>query len=122
MTRDPARAHLAYNKISAVHEDIRKEYGGNCLRLPAMIHQNGLCQTLAFLEAKSAKNPVFGRLLNDLAAVSGLAQTGAEFAAATRSADLATYQRYTRDALASATYLKRYAEAVLRVEDADVKR
>ena len=39
-----------------------------------------------------------------------------------RVADLATYQRYTRDALASATYLKRYAEAVLRAEAADAKR
>ena len=122
MTRDQNRAHTAYQRVIDVPADMKKEYGGNCLRLPAMIHQNGLCQTLAFLEAKSAKYPWFSRLLNDLAAVTGLAHTGGQFAADTRGADLGTYQRYTREALASATYLKRYAEAVLRAEATDAKR
>jgi CRISPR/Cas system CMR-associated protein Cmr5 small subunit len=119
MTREQKRAHEAYRRIGNVPKEDHKEYGGNCLRLPAMIHQCGLCQTLAFLQAKAAKHAAFRRLLDDLAGVTGLAATGDALAAETRAADLGKYQRFTREALAGATYLKRYAEAVLRAEATD---
>jgi CRISPR/Cas system CMR-associated protein Cmr5 small subunit len=106
MTREQTRAHEAYRRIGNVPKEEHKEYGGNCLRLPAMIHQCGLCQTLAFLQAKGAKNPAFRRILDDLAGVTGLAASGDALADATRAADLGRYQRFTREVLAGATYLK----------------
>ena len=85
--------------------------------MPEMIHQNGLCQTIAFLEAKRT-NPEkahFGDVLEDLAAIAKPAP-GAAFAKLARTAESGEYQRLTREALACAQWLKRYAEALLKVD------
>lgn len=123
-TRDQDRAKRAYNAIEAVHrlnrEKYSKKYGGLCLKLPAMIQFNGLCQTLGFHEAKAkgktADESEHARLLNDLAAVMETNQNGGQLTAMVRTAELAKYMQLTSEALACATWLKRYAEAVLRVE------
>ena len=84
-----------------------------------MIHRNGLCQTVAFLEAKGGgakPKPWFAEALADLADITKLAPPPKKFPAEVRNAQLTDYQRFTREALACSQWLKRYAEAVLKVD------
>ncbi|HUE00058.1 MAG TPA: type III-B CRISPR module-associated protein Cmr5 [Bryobacteraceae bacterium] len=112
ITRDQRYAQAAFQKIKdAQREAWAEDYGRQCLHLPALIHQCGLCQTLTFLEAKAPKKPWFGRLRDDVIGVAGLEST-----AHIREIDVSEYQRLTRDALACAQWFKRYAEAILKVE------
>ncbi len=116
-------------------ESYRKEYGIQCLRLPATIHECGLCQTLAYIEAKAQGNdenaesgkPHFAALLDDLAEALGVEdrtaapgvsalRRGHRLAQDARDEDVVEYQRLSRDALHCANYLKRYAEAILKVQ------
>lgn len=123
-TRDQKRAQEAYQAIRRVKDQGRfaENYGRQCLRLPALIHQCGLCQALAFFQAKGGEvgdkkgKEYFHQVLQDLAKVSGLGESGEKLAERAWSEDMKTYQWMTREAMASAQWLKRYAEAVLKVE------
>jgi CRISPR-associated protein Cmr5 len=119
-TREQHRAYDAYEKVLARESSPHKaDYGRVCVHLPEMIHRNGLCQTVAFLEAKGGgakPKPWFIEALTDLADITKLAPRPQEFPAAVRGAQLTEYQRFTREALACAQWLKRYAEAVLKVD------
>jgi len=113
-TRDQRFAQAAFNRIKAAEREGRdwaENYGRQCLHLPALIHQCGLCQALTFLEAKAPKKPWFGQLKEDVIAVAGLEST-----AHVREVDVSGYQLLTREALACAQWFKRYAEAILKVE------
>jgi CRISPR-associated protein Cmr5 len=117
-TREQARACDAHLKVTAVlNESWRRDYGRQCLRLPALIHQCGLCQALTFLEAKGAeqRNPYFHRLLDDLASVMGTAGGRTTLCASARGATLLEYERLTLEAIKCAQWFKRYAEAILKV-------
>ena len=111
------------------NEPWSEDYGRQCLRLPCMIHECGLCQTLAFLEAKGqdadetggSRRPYFHALLEDLArALEVEAAPGTTIRRSlsdkARTSPITEYQRLSRDALGCANYLKRYAEAILRVQ------
>jgi CRISPR-associated protein Cmr5 len=121
-TRDQNRAQAAWRKIDdgrALAGDGRygDDYKTQCRKLPALIHNCGLCQALAFLEAKGAGTDGgihFRQVLNDLASVSGLAEDGPKLATKARTANVREYQRMTTEAMASAEWLKRYAEAALK--------
>jgi len=118
-TREQQRACDAYAKIDAQKgEPHAKDYGRVCVHLPEMIHRNGLCQTVAFLEAKAGgAQPKlwFRQALTDLADITKLAKDK-DFADQVRKAEMSTYQRFTQEALACAQWMKRYAEAVLKVD------
>jgi len=112
ITREQLRAQAAYRAIkNAEGSAWTKEYGRQCLHLPALIHQCGLCQALTFLEAKAPKRHECEHLLADIVSVAALGSTDR-----VREAELTEYQRLTREALACAQWFKRYAEAILRVE------
>jgi CRISPR-associated protein Cmr5 len=99
--------------------DRSKKYGRLCLRLPTLISNNGLCQTLAFLEAKGAaieKKPEYKNLMGDLAVATGDATNWEEYANLARTSSGSSYIRLTAEALRCSLYFKRYAEAVLRVD------
>ena len=110
-TREQQRAHDAYEKIVARQTDPhRQDYGRLCIHLPELIHRNGLCQTVAFLEAKGGdteRKPWFGQLLGDFTAVTKLVPPPKQFAREVRNAQLMDYQRFTREALACAQWFKR---------------
>ena len=112
ITRDQRRAQAAFDRIKgAEHSAWAEDYGRQCLHLPALIHQCGLCQALTFLEAKAPKKPWYGQLLADVIGVAGLEST-----AHVRDIDASEYQRLTRETLACVQWFKRYAEAILKVE------
>ena len=122
-TRSQLRAEAAHRHVTAIqkeNEPWAKDYGRQCLRLPSLILQCGLCQSLAFLEAKGGGDGVrakaFSRLLADLTqVVYGEKGASPGLAEETRTASSQRYLWLTRETLACSQWFKRYAEAVLRV-------
>lgn len=109
--RDQERAQAAYTRAKdAAGKDYAEAYKQDCRKLPALIHHCGLCQALAFYEAKSAGAESKKQILQDLAAVSKLAG----LVTLARTADVQEYQRMTSEAMACAEWLKRYAEALVK--------
>ena len=107
-TRQQVWAEKAYAKVKAVENTIGEEdYGRFCKGFPALIHSAGLCQAVAFAEAKEKD-----KYLEDLAAVLG--KNKDDLAHTSRLVDVVEYQQLSRDAMAVATWLKRYAEALLK--------
>lgn len=119
-TREQVRAAKAHDLVSGVKATAgAREFGRQCLRLPALIHQCGLCQALAFLEAKK-RSDVIDSLAQVVAAPErGL--DGAAFARKSREAGMTEYQWLTREALRSAQWLKRYCEAILNLKLGDTE-
>ncbi len=121
-TRTQERAQAAFKAVMEIKgEKWSDDYGRQCLNLPALIHQCGLCQALAFLVAKGAdeeKKPYFKKLLNDLALTSKLSdiRDWETLTQQSREVRMQEYQRMSREILSCALWFKRYAEAVLKVE------
>jgi CRISPR-associated protein Cmr5 len=123
-TREQVRAAAAHALISEIKggsEKSAKEFGRQCLRLPSLIHQCGLCQALAFLEAKK-----FGPVVHGLARVVSAPEDDAKkrldgpaLAKQAREAGMIEYQWLSREALKSAQWLKRYTEAILNLKPGD---
>ena len=89
---------------------IEDEYRSFALSFPALIHDCGLVQSLAFAQAKNRKD-----YLNDLAAVfsaTGLKIGADELLESSRTADIAEYMRLSELALDAASWLKRYTVAL----------
>ncbi len=126
-TRDQQRAQAAYEAVSKVAQERKKEwkegYGRQCYRLPALIHECGLCQTVAFLEAKDKgkKDTYFHHVLEDLANTALPLTDVTGFSKKVRSDGMKDYQWLTREAMACAQWMKRYAEAILKVDSTEGK-
>ncbi len=129
-TRDQQRAQMAFSAIedyAGRSEEEKEKYKSLILGLPALIHDCGLCQTVAFLQAKAtAKGGIHHRgVLNDLC---GMLLQGPEdtkydrLGAEVRKAELPRYQQLSMDALRAAEYLKRFAEAFLSGDAAAGKK
>ena len=117
-TRNQQRAVGAYKTIAALHERLGQEefkakYGGICLKAPAMIQQNGLCQAISFYEAKaggaSPETDERALYLRDLSRLTfandnALASTLAD---RTRNGDLNAYLLLSREVMQCAVWLKR---------------
>ena|SRR5947209_4029427 len=119
-TREQVRAATAHELISKVKTETgAKEFGRQCLRLPALIHQCGLCQALAFLETKKTGNVSVVESLAQVVSAPEHDLDGAKLAQKAREVGMVEYQWLSREALKSAQWLKRYAEAVLKVKPGD---
>lgn len=114
--RQQELADKAYRIVNGRRgETAAKEYRSVCQSFPAMIHNSGLCQAVAFAEAKGRSDRDEMKMyLDDLAQMLGSQRD--EFASLVRGAGTTEYQRLTREALAAATWLKRYAEALIERE------
>jgi CRISPR-associated protein Cmr5 len=133
-TREQLRAAKAHEIISNIKskskpENEVKSFGRQCLRLPALIHQCGLCQAIAFLEAKAkGKDNEFKKVVESLAHVIGAPMpesqrlNGNDFAKQVREASMVEYQWLTREALKASQWLKRYSEAILGAKATDEDR
>jgi CRISPR-associated protein Cmr5 len=122
ITRQQQRAQAAFKCISprtkkanvqeTVSQKDNDEYGQLAKKFPALVHNCGLAQALAFVQAKETDQNVGKAYLSHLSEVMGLKQDQ-DLGSLSRSADLREYQRLTREAIESATWLKRYSEALL---------
>lgn len=113
-TRQQDWAQRAYECVGAQqNKEKEAEYKRFSKSFPALVHTCGLAQAVAFGQAK-APEPY----MDDLAKVIG--QTDQRtFAHSARTAPVRLYQRLSLDTLAGATWLKRYAEALLKGDDDD---
>ena len=117
-TRDQLRAQGAFVRVTKIaggqDSKLRDDYNSLCRKLPSLLQQCGLCQTVAFLQAKGAKG-AHARVLADLAEVvlDSTQNADTTLAQKARSAELREYQWLTRNTLQCSNWFKRYAEALL---------
>ena len=110
-TRQQQWAEKAYTCVNAMKgKPNEEEYARVCKSFPALLHTAGLCQALAFAEAKKHRDYV-----SHLSGILG--QNSETLQALSRQADVLEYQRLSREAIFAATWLKRYAEALLKEND-----
>lgn len=111
-TRQQKRAQVAYGCITKVTEGV-DDYVQVAKRFPALVHSCGLAQAVAFVQAKEGT-----RYLDDLARVMDK-KDSAELGLLSRTVDMTKYQHLTRESIESATWIKRYAEAMLEKSKPD---
>lgn len=116
-TRRQQRSWLAYQRVNAHKAPAENpppdagakeaEFKRFAKSFPALIQASGLAQAAAYAAQKAPDG-----FLDDLAQVMRCG-TQDELCQAARQAPLTDYLRLSRDALDAATWLKRYAEALL---------
>lgn len=119
-TRVQRRAVTAWRRVQSVTEhepDGRPdaaEYLSLAKRFAALLHGSGLCQSVAFVMSKARNSRSYQQYLEDLAAVMGESGGAEGLARRAREASIGEYLFLTREALASADWLARYAETLLK--------
>lgn len=123
MTIDFRSQRIAQAAFAAVERRSDAAYLGFARSFPTLIHTSGLAQAVAFALAKGVSQREKRQLIDDLCQVLHVSGCGwlQNVAAAdgdaldfqARSVDVTSYLRLTRQALQAATWLKRYAEALL---------
>ncbi|MDM7939578.1 MAG: type III-B CRISPR module-associated protein Cmr5 [Methanothrix sp.] len=111
-TRQQMRSQVAYSCVSSRKEG-DKEYSQLAKKFPALVHNCGLAQAIAFVLAKEKDGDVGETYIAHLAQTMGVE---GDIGDASRSADLMKYQRLTHEAIQSATWLKRFSEALLETD------
>lgn len=112
-------------KQYAMEDDkVRKTYGSLCHSFPVMVRTAGLCQAVAFSQAKAQADDerikkAHTLLLQHVREVlsniePSVGQNG--LLSAIRNANATTYMLYTRRLLAAWIYFKRFAESILKVK------
>lgn len=110
-----SRALHDVQRAKRLPEAAQRTYGSLCHRVPALVRRNGLCQTLAFLDAK--KDGAHQLLLEHLAAQLHLRLP--ELLGRVGEAQLPVYMHQTRTVLSALTYYKRFAVSILHVDLTD---
>ena len=108
VTRNQKVAQIAFEKVSQRAGDSDfKEYRSFALSFPAMVHKCGLCQAIAFGQAKSKSS-----YLDDLVAAinSSEIDTLNSLAEKARTSHLPNYMQLTRTVLLASGWIKRYVE------------
>lgn len=107
--------------VAGENKEVRDIYGGLCHKFPIMVLTCGLCQTVAFVEAKAGGKPgdrkeAYKLLRKHVAGLLG--STEAALQEDVRKAPLSDYMRYTRRIRQAWVYYKRFAVSILKVESA----
>jgi CRISPR type III-B/RAMP module-associated protein Cmr5 len=112
------RAACAWDRVNDVlksgNEKLQEDYKALARRFPALIHNAGLCQAVAFALSKGGsqeRSSAHQQYLDDLAAVMGFA-SGSDLHERCLQAGLGEYFLLTRSAMDAAGWLSRYVEAV----------
>jgi CRISPR-associated protein Cmr5 len=104
------RAQVAYSCVSSRPRG-DKDYVQLAKKFPALVHNCGLAQAIAFVRAK--ENATGDDYVTHLTKTMGEEE---DIGNSSRSAHLMKYQHLTREAIESATWLKRYSEALLEMD------
>lgn len=116
-TTEQERAKSAWSNIERVPTSIQKEYGSLARGLPALIQTNGLGQALAFLCAKGKGEPakqhsvIYKHLSEWVCSRMLQEEPPSNLLEWIINQDSGMYRRATREALAYALWLRRFAEA-----------
>ena len=106
--------------VRSQDKETQQIYGGLCHSFPVMVRTCGLCQALAFSQAKAgegkdAREKPHRLLLQHVQKV--LALNG-DVLQVVREASATQYMLYTRRVLSAWVYFKRFAESILEVKSA----
>ncbi len=117
-TRQQRMAERSYGRVSDRHTKKRsefKEYASFAKSFPALLHAAGLCQAVAFAQAKGGTQ---SQVLEDVVAAAGLAgiDKADDLRARSHKAGVVEYLRLSRATIQAATWIKRYAEAFEKSE------
>lgn len=116
-TREQERMSESLKQIRAVQRTNESaDYGRACLQFPVLVRTAGLCQAIAFFRSRKGAHM---RYVADLAAqlrVSGLFNDKQDVLGELTNADLAGYMLLTRESLAIAAWLKRFAQSELNAD------
>lgn len=123
MTRQQRWAKEALKRVGA-HKGSESEskYRTLCMKMPALLKQSGVVQSLAFMRARSGDE---GRLFCDeLAEVYGLPKqekpsTGEALQHKAQEAALAEYLVLSRELIEISVWFRRFAQSELKEENAD---
>lgn len=116
-TTEQERAKSAWSNIEGVPTSIEKEYGSLARGLPALIQTNGLGQALAFLcakgkgDSKKQHSVIYKHLSGWVCSRMLQEKPPDNLLEWIISQDSGMYRRATREALAYALWLRRFAEA-----------
>lgn len=111
MIRTQNYAKQAYPLVAYMQRSgIEEKYRTLALTFPTMIMQNGLSQAIGFLMAKD--KPEHGEILRHIAKLLNY-QDGYSLHEAILKSDIIEYQLLTRNSIDAASWLKRYAQALL---------
>lgn len=122
--QDMELAGRLVGEAAKLPEDVKQIYGGLCHSFPVMVRTCGLCQAIAFSQAKAAgdndssrnqRQQAHALLLKHVAQVLGVQ---GDLLASVRNASASDYMLYTRRILSAWVYFKRFAESILKVSSA----
>ncbi len=115
-TRSQEMAAFASEKVKAQTPSPKQgQYKSYAAKLPAMIVHNGLAATLAFMKDKGDQWGQLYKDLQDWFRQAGLLPPGqADLLEAILQRPAVEYRRWTREALAVAEWIKRFASAELQ--------
>lgn len=126
MTLEQKRAAKAFEDVTKVEKEHgdgtpgRKSYGTFALKLPALLKSAGLCQAVHFLDSRPESKPMakalLGHLAGQLERVNPAIQGTPSMLDQIRKADLGSYLRLSREAVAIANWYSRLARSVLKVQ------
>lgn len=113
-----ARAHAQIVQIRQLPDEKKKKLKTLCMKTPALIHQSGAVQAIAFLRSREG---AIGRDFSSrLAAVLGIANDDALHALAVSDTDAVAYMMFTERLSDAAVWLRRFAQSDLAdVEESD---
>lgn len=108
-TRNQEFAQRAFQCIEESNHADDDKYASFAKSFPALVQSCGLCQAVAFAESKDHIE-----FLKDLINVLSQSEPGSvdTFARQVREMPVISYLQLSRDALAAATWIKRYVEAL----------
>ena len=107
LTKDQKMAQTAYARAFSRKGGNFDEYSAFAYAFPALIHSCGLVQAVAFAKGKGK-----GDYLDDLQAVFDEVDKAGALYDKSRTADLIEYARISRHALAAASWIKRWCQAM----------
>lgn len=108
LTKEQKMAQKAWVRVAERSKDKTfGEYTSFALAFPALIHSCGLVQAVAFAAAKKQEN-----YLADLQEVFNAIDQAGDLKERSREAELAEYTLISRHALAAASWIKRYCQAL----------
>ncbi|GAB6065422.1 hypothetical protein JCM9492_05140 [Aquifex pyrophilus] len=117
------RCKVAYECVKEIkdmnNDKLEEKYSSLARRLPAMIAQNGLLTTIAFIHSKGEEEheKVLNHLLKYVEERFGKKYNTNEFITELYNMKTEIYLFYTNDLLNFAVWLKRMAEGELKHED-----
>lgn len=129
MTRQQRLAHEAYLRVARVRNETEprsakeKNYATWCMKMPSLIRQSGLVQSLHFLNRKQSGSDqtMAAQYLTDLAEVVGTVRAGVgtceQLLAQSRATGLSEYLALTADCTAVAIWFRRFAQSELKGDE-----